>query len=301
MRFKLTFAASVAVSLVAGVSAHAADLAIPEVAPERFADLPAVDGFNGKISGGGYYYDVDNLGDSAGFYGDASFSAPLGERFGLQADAAILAGDGDAVYGGGLHGFTRDPSLYLAGIYGELVGSDSFDGALYKVGAEGEVYLNRFSVEAFAGVQGSTEGGDVYFNGDLTGAFYPVDNLRLSAGIATALEEVYGEAGAEFAYQTNSGFAPAVFVDSAFNEDFVSVRGGLRVYFGGKSKSLIERHRQDDPKIRIGNTLDGFVALAASSDNDSDNGDGEVAQPPKDPCSGPAVPPECDKPALPLE
>lgn len=269
---RLVFAGTV-LGMTTIIPAHGADVILETpMNPERFETLPAVDGFNGKVSGGAYYYDVDNLGDSAGFYGDVSFAAPLGDRFGVQADAAILAGDGDAVYGGALHAFTRDPSFYLAGIYGELVGSDSFDGALYKVGPEAELYLGRFSVEAFAGVQGSTEGGDVYFNGDLVGAFYPTDNLRLSAGVATAFEEVYGKAGAEFAYQTTSGFAPAVFVDSAFNDDFVSVRGGLRVYFGSKSKSLIERHRQDDPKNRIGDTLDGFVALGA-------NEAGNIAEP----------------------
>ena len=37
------------------------------------------------------------------------------------------------------------------------------------------------------------------------------------------------------------------------------VWGGVKFYFGQKDKSLIRRHREDDPPINLGDTTSTFV------------------------------------------
>ena len=47
-------------------------------------------------------------------------------------------------------------------------------------------------------------------------------------------------------------YGMSLFADGRWNEDgFDTVMGGIRFYFGAP-KSLIRRHREDDPKTRIG-------------------------------------------------
>ncbi|MGR3291066.1 MAG: hypothetical protein ACU0C9_07700, partial [Paracoccaceae bacterium] len=41
-------------------------------------------------------------------------------------------------------------------------------------------------------------------------------------------------------------------------DDFVSVWAGLRVYLGAEDKTLIRRHREDDPRNWLANDLFDF-------------------------------------------
>src|SRR6185369_1304815 len=79
-----------------------------------------------------------------------SISIPLGDRFGLQADAmGTWTSTNGFVYSGALHAFTRDPERYLAGLTGGIVVSQQ--AALAVVGPEAELYLDRISFEGWGG------------------------------------------------------------------------------------------------------------------------------------------------------
>lgn len=43
----------------------------------------------------------------------------------------------------------------------------------------------------------------------------------------------------------------ALFGDAKFGDDTQDYRVGLKLYFGESGKSLIARHREDDPKERL--------------------------------------------------
>ncbi len=234
-------------ALAMGGTALAADF------NERVEGLkPAVDGVNGKISAAWQYFGGAGGGSINLAYLDASLSVPVGQRFGVQLDAAALVRSGFWFGGVGAHAFWRDPDKGLAGVYGDVVGSTGLGATkVWRVGLEGEAYMGKVSVEAFAGIQGATNGAPTIFTGDLTAAFYPTENIRLSAGIARSFAITYGKAGLEVAIPRGSTVLPALFVDSEFNANFRAVRAGLRLYFGGSDKSLIRRHREDDPRIRI--------------------------------------------------
>jgi hypothetical protein len=226
------------------MSAFSADIA--PSAPVKHA----VDGLNGKISFGGLYSDINGASSDAYFYGDGSFSVPLGERFGMQVDGA-LASNGNTTSGGiGAHVFWRDPSIGLVGAYGEIVSSSGGSPEVYRFGGEVEAYFDRFSIEAFAGFQDAKTIEPV-FTGDLTLAFYPVDNLRLSAGVVRNFDETSGVVGLEYAFQNGATALPVAFANAEFGEDTTTIKAGLRFYFGGNIKSLIQRHREDDPRNRI--------------------------------------------------
>lgn len=83
-------------------------------------------------------------------------------------------------------------------------------------------------------------------------AYYPEDNLRLDFGVIHNIDNTQFAVGAEIMKDTDTGFAPSLFVDATFGEDDTSyVGGGLRLYFGNSAKSLKQRHREDDPKFRL--------------------------------------------------
>ena len=219
---------------------------------------PAVSGVNAKISFGyaqlnTYAIDHDHLG-----FGEASVSVPIGQRFGAQLDGALIRDEQDTIAGLGAHLFWRNPDVALAGLYGDfakLIGAPS---SFYRIGPEAEIYLGPVSLEGFAGVQGESSGGKLRFAGDLTAAIYPTDNFRLHAGVIRSLGATVGRVGGEYLMQFN-GLSPSIFADGYFGNGGTEVRAGLRFYFGGQGKTLISRHRQDDPKNRI---LD-LVAVSA--------------------------------------
>jgi hypothetical protein len=56
--------------------------------------------------------------------------------------------------------------------------------------------------------------------------------------------------GTEHAFTLGNGQASSLFVEARLGEgDFHGVWGGLKFYWGQKDKSLIARHRQDDPPV----------------------------------------------------
>ena len=234
------------VSMVAastlGILASSWSFAADQIDADRYAGSNcAVSGINGKIEAAGGKIDSgSNNGSRQHIAG--SFSTPLGCQFGLQLDGNVGTLDGFSTSGFAGHLFYRDPSSYLLGFYGSFNKIGEND--LHRIAIEGELYLQQFT---FSGIIGSEDSDNT--NSDMFGAgkisFYLSDNLEINGGVAQFLDVNVATAGIEWQLEGSniSLFADAAFGDNNHN----SVFGGLRYYFG-KQKTLIRRHREDDPE-----------------------------------------------------
>ncbi len=236
----LSFACGLAALILAGLGAEA-------------DQLPAVSGPNGKISVEGGSFDDNSSGLAFG-----SFTMPLGTSLGLQTDGAVGAIDNDTMGGGGLHLFTRDPSSYLLGIYGSYHTWDDIN--IWRAAAEFELYLSRFSFSGLAGYESvavpSTSNGllvltpdDEHFFAQTDLAYYITDDFKISGGYRYLNETSFAAAGAEYLFRAHD-VPMSLFANGDFgDEDYTRITGGLRIYLSGDpGKSLIDRHRMDDPQ-----------------------------------------------------
>jgi hypothetical protein len=224
-----------------GSLAMAADISSPST-------LPAVSGPNGKVEIGGGFTDLNDLSSDDIFKGGAALSFPVGDMFGIQADLSAVDAFGETAVGGAMHAFTRDPNSYLLGAYGGYVDAGSSN--VWYVGPEAELYLDNISIEAIGGYMDiSSVGSKFYAVGDV--ALYATDNLRLAVGASTVAGFDSAHAGMEW-FMGDTGLPASLTLDGRVGEDgFTSVTAGLSLYFGGEDKSLIRRHREDDPRIRF--------------------------------------------------
>jgi hypothetical protein len=225
-----------------GSAAVAADIAEPGCAP-------AVSSVNGKAEGAGGYVDAKGDKGDFGWEAGASLSFPLGCMFGVQADFGASDRLDDTQFGGIVHLFTRDPESYLLGVTGGVV--DGEDATLYAVGPEVELYLGNFSLEAWGGYLNIDPDDDSNEDSGFViadAAFYLTDDFRVSIG--GKIVDDYEGLRAGFEYQFE-GSPVSIYSKAEYgDDDFVSVLGGLKFYFGGEDKSLIRRHREDDPRNR---------------------------------------------------
>jgi hypothetical protein len=153
----------------------------------------------------------------------------------------------------------RDPGSYLLGVYGSFHTWESID--ISRLAAEAEFYRGRMTLSGIAGWENidfpGTKGGlavvnrdDDHFFNEFDLSYYPKDNLRLSVGYHYESEESL--AVAEIEYMTGWRAAPATLFATAYvgDDDYTRLTGGLRFYFGpDRNKSLIRRHREDDPAL----------------------------------------------------
>jgi hypothetical protein len=216
-----------------------------------------VDGLNARASGFG------GAADGRGFYGIlGSVTMPLGSRYGLQIDGVganfdsrfqrNLAGAGVAV-----HPFWRDPSVGLLGAYGQYIHLNAFSGVDLLAGAaEGALYLGRFTIEGIAGALGGRADLGAFGKIDIPTRFldvvsisyYPTDNLKLSIGHNYILGQNAATVGAELGWPIRGGTMAAVSATGSVTESGnTMVLVGLTFYFGQRAKTLIRRHREDDP------------------------------------------------------
>jgi len=261
--------------------------------------LPAVSGPNGKVSVEGGSFDDNGAGIALG-----SYAIPLGPSFGLQADGAIGVIDDDTLGGGGLHLFTRQPEKYLLGVYGSYHTWDSIN--IWRVAAEAELYVNRFSLSGLAGYENvdvpTFSGGllvltqdDKHFFGTLDLGYYITDDFKIYGGYRYLNETSFAGAGAEYLVR-GQGVPISLFAKSDFgNSDYTRITGGLKVYFGSDpDKSLIDRQRMDDPE----NYLPVFPRLVKQSSSPTPppgptqctvtGGDAEVTSPANGACICPS-------------
>ncbi|MGZ3360230.1 MAG: hypothetical protein ACXU84_12935 [Xanthobacteraceae bacterium] len=226
--------------------------------------LPAVDGINGKIAGFGG--GTSHTGD---FYGGiGSLSLPIAQQWGAQIDGGVGSLDSSGWSHGAGHLFWRDPSIGLLGAYGSYFHWNGI-GALTiprigvnvsRFAVEGEYYWNRWTVSGLVGYE--TVRLNVPNVGNLPGllsipnrvfdwvsaSYYVTDNFKLSIGHFYTLGRNGLTLGSEYGVALGGGRMASLFVDAVFAEGGNNaVLGGVRFYFGQRDKSLLHRHREDDP------------------------------------------------------
>jgi len=242
----------------------------------------AVDGINGKVEGFGGSFAKN------GFYGAAgSLSVPLADQFGLQVDAGAGSFGTRFLGAVGGHLFSRDPSKGLIGVYGDYTHWDQYGGVhVGHVGVEGEAYLGRWSLTGVAGVEsGNNNAGTtttvttIFGPGTLSTTtgnlenktrffdrvsvnYYFTDNWKGSVGHRYMGGKNALALGTEYAFAGSRGILSSLFVEGRIGEGSSNYGawGGLRVYFGNSDKTLIRRHREDDPAGDFsGDTLFGIA------------------------------------------
>jgi hypothetical protein len=281
MRISALLASTAIVAIQSGLAIAAdAPIVLEQPAEARFESKPAVSAINGSLELSYTFTDIDNASDAKLLTGAGSISIPVGHSFGLQFDAGVgrFSADQSATgYGIAAHAFWRDPDVALLGLYGDYQTASGFDVNSYRLGVEAELYLDRISLEGFAGAERIDLRGKegTYFSAEALAAFYVTDNVRVHGGVGHGFEKTYGVIGAE-AMMPFASNNVALFADGTFSGKEASVRGGVRVYFGEEGKSLIARHREDDPRLRL---FDSFSADIYAGEPDvvpPSNNDGAI-------------------------
>ena len=224
---------------------------------------PAVDGLNVKLTIGHSFDQADIM------WGSGSLAIPLGHRFGLQIDAAAAEADvgilrQSSIYGVGLHLFWRDPTRAMLGLYAHTVHLDDFGGVNFQVAAvESELYWDRVSLANIVGVS-DADFLDIEFFNRFTIAYYPLDNLRLSVGHSYGYGRHALTLAGEWAVGNANTATSSMLANGSVQEDGeASATAGLRLYLGQHDKSLIRRHREDDPQgslaIAIGDAANAIT------------------------------------------
>lgn len=265
MKFIGLAAAGSMLSLSLAGAAAAADLG---VSPLAFAPSPAVDGVNYKVEAFGGSSAHRILGprfDSAWSAGLAGAVAiPVGQSFGLQVDAALASVEGDVTGAGAAHVFWRNPASALIGLYGSWSRRSADDSSQVRLGLEAQYYLARVTLGGVGGFERTIAAastltvpgfGVINLPGSQNRAFaafdlswYATDNFRLSGGYRYFNGRSAAAAGLEYMVQTGQGAAYSFFAEGRAGEDrYLAGMAGVRVYFGQKDKTLIRRHREDDP------------------------------------------------------
>jgi len=226
--------------------------------------LPAVDGINGKIAGFGGGAD-----HTSGFYGGTgSLSVPLAQQWGVQIDGAVGSLDNSGWSHGAGHVFWRDPSIGLLGAYGSYfhwngIGTLTIPRIgvnVSRFAAEGEYYLSRWTVRGLAGyemvhlnvpnpanLQGLLSVPNRFFDW-VSASYYVTDNSKLSIGHLYTFGRHGLTLGSEYGFALGGGRMASLFALALIGEGGNNaVLGGVRFYFGQRDKTLIDRHRQDDP------------------------------------------------------
>jgi hypothetical protein len=216
---------------------------------QSFADGPAVSAVNAKASLEGGEMNAHPTGVAEG-----SLAFPLGYSFGGQVDAAGGDNNGQGLWGIAGQGFWRDPGIGLLGataLHSDRGISSTLSKGVYvnRFGGEGAAYLGQFTPEAGVGYQNGNAKSGGFAVLDL--GWYPLDDLRLTGGVDINPSRTHALLGGE--YQLGLAALPglAVFVESGISghRDSYALTG-FRIYFG-PAKTLIRRHREDDPESPI--------------------------------------------------
>lgn len=185
---------------------------------------------------------------------------PLGERFGAQLDGMAASLDGDFVGGVAGHLFWRDPSTGLLGGYGSYVTRDGSGIDTWRLGIEGEAYFGQISLEAVLGYENVDSPAGIVDEDNLfaiaDAAYYFTDDFRVAVGYRHMLDLHIGALGMEYQLPYDFVSGASLFAEGRIGEeDYAGIWGGIRFAFGSGEKSLIRRHREDDPKNRLPDDL----------------------------------------------
>ena len=211
-----------------------------------FADSPAVSAVNGKVS-----LEGGNFDGKSGQAVQGTIAAPLGNAFGLQFDTAFGNTNSKDFSGYGAHAFWRDPAKGLVGLTASATRFDNLD--VRRFGAEVEGYFGDLTLRGRAGHQnGDFKDGSYYSAG---ARWYATSNLVFGVAGEHAVDRSIGHITAEWQLSTPSLPGLALFLDAAKGSNsFDQTLIGVRYYFGS-NKTLIQRHRQDDPDSLLGDSL----------------------------------------------
>lgn len=228
-------------------AAHSADLYVVGE-PGLPTVLPAVSGLNGKLSFEGGALDESGFGAVNG-----SISAPIGQRYGVQLDGSVGMLEDEFAGGVAGHLFWRDPAYAMLGVFGSYSATEYIDGDVSRLGVEGEYYWNQFTLRTVLGAEFIDIDAPINYNETNFFAFtdvsyYAMDDLELSVGHRYTGEKHALALGVEYQLQQqllSSGVA--LFAEGRIGEDdYEGAWAGVRMYFG-ENKSLMRRHREDDP------------------------------------------------------
>jgi hypothetical protein len=222
---------------------------------------PAVDGINGKLEGFGGAFDKRSFAGARG-----SISLPVQGQFGVQFDGAVGSFDSKGFARVAGHFFWRNPAQGLLGLYVSYNHWNQYGGQhVTHVGAEGQYYWGQWTIDALVGVEsGNTVSAifgtpatglliDTYtvrtrFFDQINFIYYPQENWKVYVGHRYLLGGHALALGAEYGIPMGAGNMAALFAEGRVGENnFTGIWGGLKMYLGQKDKSLIRRHREDDP------------------------------------------------------
>lgn len=246
----------------------------PNAAAPYYYEIPAVDGLNAKVDGlAGSLARHDLYGSQA------SVSFPLGRWLGVQIDGAGGTLDGRAFGSAAGHLFLRNPATGLIGVYVSHTYWDRFGGvAATQAAGEIELYWGRLTLQGIAGVEFGSSASrsatttsirpaatgvagaittttaldiidvETRFIDQLNLKYYLTENWGAYVGHRHLGGENALALGTELALPLGGGVMTSGFVEARLGSDaFEGIWGGLRFYFGRRDKSLIRRHREDDP------------------------------------------------------
>jgi hypothetical protein len=225
--------------------------------------LPAVSAVNLKVESAGGWTDPNDSGYTAG-----AITVPLGERFGFQADSLVGIKDTDLFVGAAGHLFWRDPQVGLLGLYGSAAYSDGLGSfgmsgtgnTVTKVGVSGEWYLGPWTISGLTGWEDGNLVNKFFDKVDLS--YYVTDNFRIGVGQRYDLGVNAAAFSTEYMFSSSGGLAASVFAEGRYGEgNYRAGLVGLKLYLGPQGKSLIRRHREDDPAIGL---VDDFIAMPKS-------------------------------------
>jgi hypothetical protein len=282
LRTTTMLSGAVGATFLAVYVVHAADVPVKAAPYQAPLPLPAVSGLNFNVTGFGGYARVDDVGPgekvSGGLGGaGATMVAPIGHAYGLKLSGLVGGWEGEAFYGGSAHLFWRDPAIGLLGVYGSYTRADASVGAaLGRLAIEFQRYLGQYSIDGQIGWEGVDVDSSIYTRLDL--GYYLNENLKLKIGHRYTDHRHLLAVGAEAQFLAGNN-AWSGFVEGRFGSDYSVAWAGLRLYFGGAPKSLIRRHREDDPGNHTTDATDDLIALRNEVKT-------HKSSKPTDPCAG---------------
>jgi hypothetical protein len=202
--------------------------------------------------------------------------------FGVQFDGLVGNWNDAAIGGGAVHLFWRNPSRALIGVYASRLHWSGLDGVnASRAGVEGELYWNKYLLDGFVG----GEFGDIEsrFSSRLRLNWYATGDLKLSIGAQYLGGRTALVLGGEWQLPQRLS-RMALFAEGRVSDsDHTAVWGGLRFYFGN-AKSLIRRHREDDPANDLTEETGLFAGLSdgvtAAGTNDTSSSPPPFQPPP---------------------
>jgi hypothetical protein len=237
------------------------------IAPAAIAQesLPAVSGVNGKMSVEGGVTGGDGQSSGIGVV-QGSIATPLAHALGFQLDGLASTSYDTPIFGGTSHLFWRDPAIGLVGPVASVAGGDGYRLGWY--GAEAEFYAGLFTFGAWGGYHEAVDNdlglrvASAFYGG--SAKVYPTPDFALSLGVTSSFQKATLSATLEYQPDLFARHNMSFFINGDRADDSYTVTAGIRLYFG-TDKTLIRRHREDDPAEWLNATAAAAESAAAQA------------------------------------